>query len=84
LLAARVAALRSQVMTVQLAQPLPRELPEPGIERQGLRSEVLLQVLSGVQQRLLDDVGRIDPASRLSKRTATIRISRSWNRTSSS
>ena len=57
----RVASLRSQVMTMQLAEPLPRELPEPGIVGQGPRSKVVLQVLGRVQQGLLDDVGRIHP-----------------------
>jgi len=43
-----------------LDQPLPGELPQPGIERHRPVAEVIVEPTRGVGERLLDDVRRVN------------------------
>ena len=61
LLAVGAPPLGAEMMPVQLAEALGRELPEPGVIGQRPGSQILLKVLGRVKERILDDIGRIDP-----------------------
>jgi hypothetical protein len=50
-----------QVLAMQIDQPVPGELAQPGIEGQGTGAEVLVQVATGLEQGILDNVGGIQP-----------------------
>ena len=45
---------------MQRNQPLPGESAQPGVERQRAIPQVVVQVLAGVGQSLLHDVGGVD------------------------
>jgi hypothetical protein len=48
------------VAAVQLGQPVQGELPQPGIEGERPPAEIILKLLDGVGQGLLDRVGWVD------------------------
>jgi hypothetical protein len=60
LLAQDAALAGVQVALVQPDQVLPGQPPQPGVERHRPLAQVAGQLLGGLGQRLLDDVGRID------------------------
>jgi hypothetical protein len=51
--------LPGRVPAVELDQPFPRELPQPGVERQRPVPQVAVELAGRVGQRLLDHVGRV-------------------------
>ena len=53
--------LGDDVVAVELDQPEPGHLAEPGVERQGAVAEVAREPQGRVGQRLLDDVGGVNP-----------------------
>ena len=60
LLAFDAAFLRVQMTAVQLDQALPGQLAHPGIEGQRPLPQIVVETASGVEQRFLYHVGRID------------------------
>jgi hypothetical protein len=58
---AHAALLGVQVAPVQLDEPVPGQLPQPGVEGERPTAEVVGQFLGGVGQGFLDHVGGIDP-----------------------
>ena len=62
-LAPGIADLGPQVMAVQRHQLLAREGPQPEEERDLGPAEVLVQAVRGLDEGLLDHVGRVDPAA---------------------
>ena len=57
-----VALLRPQVLPVDRHQPLAGQEPQPQEQRHGRIGQVLVQLPRGVEIRLLEHVGGIDPA----------------------
>ena len=60
-LAEDAAAMAPDMVAMQSIEPLPGQLPQPGIERQGPLPQVIGEIQGGVHERLLDHIRGVDP-----------------------